>query len=248
MRSFRFLLIIVFMYGCNTGSDSPLIIGHRGAMGYETENSIASIEKALELGVDMIEIDVFRIRSGEIAVFHDEKVDRLTNGEGYIEDYYMLEMKRLSLDGGHQIPILQDVLKTIDNKAALNIELKGAGTANRVQYITEYYSANRGWDRDNFLISSFNWDELKAYRELSPEGRIAVLTEGDPLEALEVARELKAEAINPHFSQLNADKVAQIHQAGFKVYTWTVNDADTFRQLEQMGVDGVFSDFPDKME
>lgn len=236
------------MNGCKTGSDSPLIIGHRGAMGYETENSLASIEKAMELGVDMIEIDVFRIKSGEIAVFHDEKVDRLTNGEGFVEDYYMLELKQLLLDGGHQIPILQDVLKAIDNRVALNIELKGAGTANRVQFITDYYSTKRGWDSSNFLISSFNWDELREYRKMDPEARIAVLTEGDPLEALAVARELKAEAINPHFSQLNAKNVKQIHEAGFKVYTWTVNEAEVYRKLEQMGVDGVFSDYPDRMQ
>lgn len=236
------------MNGCKTSSDSPLIIGHRGAMGYETENSIASIEKAMELGVDMIEIDVFRIKSGEIAVFHDEKVDRLTNGEGFVEDYYMLELKQLLLDGGHQIPILQDVLKAIDNRVALNIELKGAGTANRVQYITDYYSTKRGWDSSNFLISSFNWDELREYRKMDPEARIAVLTEGDPLEALEFARELNAEAINPHFSQLNAKNVKQMHEAGFKVYTWTVNEAEVYRKLEQMGVDGVFSDFPDRMQ
>lgn len=236
------------MNGCNTGSDSPLIIGHRGAMGYETENSIASIEKAMQLGVDMIEIDVFRIKSGEIAVFHDEKVDRLTNGEGFVEDYYMLELKQLLLDGGHRIPILQDVLKTIDNRVALNIELKGAGTANRVRFITDYYSTNRGWDSTNFLISSFNWDELRQYRKVDPDARIAVLTEADPLEALEVARELDAEAINPHFSQLNAEIVKKIHEAGFKVYAWTVNEAEVYRKLEQMGVDGVFSDFPDRMQ
>jgi len=235
------------MSSCTTSESEILIIGHRGAMGYETENTLASIEKALELGVDMIEVDVFQIRSGEVAVFHDERVDRLTNGAGLIEEYYYLDMKRLTLDGGHKIPILQDVLKLVDHKVPMNIELKGKGTAGNIRKIASFYAEKRGWKPEQFLISSFDWDELREYRRLDPTGRIAVLTEGDPLEALEVAAELKAEAINPHYTQLNAENVAQIHEAGYKVYTWTVNDPAEFQRLVSIGVDGVFSDFPDRM-
>ena len=75
-----------------------------------------------------------------------------------------------------------------------------------------------------------------------------MLTEGDPLEAIPVAKELGAEAINPHFTQLNAGNVAKLHEAGFKVYTWTVNDPADYQKLKEMGVDGVFSDYPDRMK
>lgn len=242
-----FFILIVFMSSCIQSETKPLIIGHRGAMGYETENTLASIEKALELGVDMIEVDVFQIQSGEIAVFHDERVDRLTNGGGLIEEYNYFDMKRLTLDGGHKIPILQDVLKLMDHRVPLNIELKGRGTAGNIHKIVSFYSEKRGWKPDQFLVSSFDWDELREYRKLDPTGRVAVLTEGDPLEALEVAAELKAEAINPQYTQLNAQNVAKIHEAGFKVYTWTVNDPAEFQRLVSIGVDGVFSDFPDRM-
>jgi len=241
------VILSVFMSSCTPSENEPLIIGHRGAMGYETENTLASIGKALELGVDMIEVDVFQIQSGEIAVFHDERVDRLTNGGGRIEEYNYFDMKRLTLDGGHKIPILQDVLKLVDHRVPMNIELKGKGTAGNIHKIASFYSEKRGWKPDQFLISSFDWDELRTYRELDSTGRIAVLTEGDPLEALGVAVELKAEAINPQHTQLNAENVAMIHEAGFKVYTWTVNDPVEFQRLVFIGVDGVFSDFPDRM-
>ena len=112
--------------------NEPLVIGHRGAMGHETENTLASVQKALDLGVDGIEIDVFNIQSGETVVFHDERVDRLANGGGKIEEYNYVDLLRLTLDGNHKIPMLQDVLKMIENKVLLNIELKGAGTADRV--------------------------------------------------------------------------------------------------------------------
>ena len=241
------VILSVFMSSCTPSENEPLIIGHRGAMGYETENTLASIGKALELGVDMIEVDVFQIQSGEIAVFHDERVDRLTNGGGRIEEYNYFDMKRLTLDGGHKIPILQDVLKLVDHRVPMNIELKGKGTAGNIHKIASFYSEKRGWKPDQFLISSFDWDELRTYRKLDSTGRIAVLTEGDPLEALGVAVELKAEAINPQHTQLNAENVAMIHEAGFKVYTWTVNDPVEFQRLVSIGVDGVFSDFPDRM-
>lgn len=247
MRHLFAVLSLVLVMACSPGGTEPLIIGHRGAMGYETENTLASIKKAMELGVDMIEIDVFRISSGEIVAFHDRRVDRLTNGAGLIEEYNLYDMNKLILDGGHTIPLLQEVLRTVDAKTPLNIELKGAGTADRVNFITDYYIEKQGWQPGQFLISSFNWDELAAFRALDAESRIAVLTDGDPLEAISVARELKAEAINPSAASVTAENVAAIHEAGFKVYVWTVNQTAEFEALREMGVDGVFSDYPDRM-
>ncbi|MDC6352844.1 MULTISPECIES: glycerophosphodiester phosphodiesterase [unclassified Robiginitalea] len=248
MRYFWALILTLMMNACISTGNKPLVIGHRGAMGYETENSIASVQKALDLGVDMIEIDVFRIKSGEIAVFHDETVDELTNGGGRIEEYNAFDLRQLILEGRHRIPLLQDVLKTIKAQVPLNIELKGAGTSDRVNFITDYYIREMGWTADQFLISSFNWDELREFRRIDPEARIAVLTDGDPLEALEVARELGAEAINPHAGSLTPENTAAIKETGFRVYAWTVNDRARFDALAEMGVDGVFTDYPDRMQ
>ncbi len=225
----------------------PLVIGHRGAMGHETENTLASVQKALDLGVDMIEIDVFRIRSGEIMVFHDKTVDRLSNGGGDIEQYNVVDAKNLILQGNHRIPTLQDVLKLVDKKAMLNIELKGAKTSDRVNFITGRYIKNQGWTLDQFLISSFNWQELGEFRKMNQDIGIAVLTDGDPLEAIPIAKELNAVAINPDYRTLDKSKVNAIHQAGFKVYTWTVNDPEEIEKLKKMGVDGIFSDYPERI-
>ncbi len=249
MKQFVFLVLFSMMMSCTTQSgEGPLIIGHRGAMGYETENTLASVEKAIELGVDMVEVDVFQISSGEIVVFHDERVDRLSNSAGLIKEYNIFDLKKLILDGGHGIPMLQDVLKQMNGRAALNIELKDTNIADNIHQIITGYSAKPEWSESQFIVSSFDWEELRKYREYSPEGRIAVLTEGDPLQAIEVARELKAEAINPHYSQVNAGNVAKLHEAGFKVYTYTVNDPAEFQRLKAAGVDGVFSDYPDRMK
>ncbi|WP_249356165.1 glycerophosphodiester phosphodiesterase [Maribacter sp. ACAM166] len=225
----------------------PLVIGHRGAMGHETENTLPSIQKAIDLGVDMIEIDVFKIKSGEIVVFHDDTVDRLTNAPGNIEEYNILDLKKLIVDGGHQIPMLQDVLKLIDNKVALNIELKGAGTADKVNFIMDYYIKQKNWSPENFIISSFNWDELKEMRKKNPDVAIAVLTGKNPVDAIPIAKELNAVAINPYFEELNLEVANEIRDAGFKIYTWTVNDPTDIEAMKKIGVDGIITNFPERV-
>jgi len=225
----------------------PLVIGHRGAMGHETENTIASIEKALELGVDMIEIDVFNVQSGETVVFHDETLDRLANAGGNIEEWNYFELQKVILDGGHKIPILQDVLKTIDHQVRLNIELKGSGTTNRVNFITDFYIKKRGWKLEDFVISSFKWDELREMRKLNPNIPIAILTEKDPADAISIAKELNAEAINPNYRMLDAENSLQIKDAGFKIYTWTVNEPQDILAMKALGVDGIITNYPERV-
>lgn len=225
----------------------PLVIGHRGAMGHETENTIASIEKALELGVDMIEIDVFQVKSGETVVFHDDDLSRLTNAEGNIEDWTYSELQKVIVEGGHKIPLLQDILNSIEHKTKLNIELKGAGTTERVDSIINYNIKEKGWKLEDFLISSFRWDELKAMRVLNPDIPIAVLTPKDPADAISIAKELDAEAINPHYKMLNAENNLKIQEAGFKIYTWTVNEPEDIMAMKRFGVDGIITNYPERV-
>jgi glycerophosphoryl diester phosphodiesterase len=227
--------------------NKPLVIGHRGAMGHETENTIASIEKAIELGVDMIEIDVFQVKSGETVVFHDDELDRLTNAGGKIEDWSYFELRKAVVNGGHKIPLLQDVLKTIEHKTKLNIELKGAGTSDRVNFIMSKYIERNGWKTEDFLISSFNWDELKEMRSRNADIPIAVLTEEDPLDAIPIAIELNAVAINPNYKMLTADNSIKIQEAGFKIYTWTVNETQDILMMKRLGVDGIITNYPERV-
>ena len=227
--------------------NKPLVIGHRGAMGHETENTLASIQKAMDLGVDMIEIDVFKIKSGETVVFHDEEVERLTDSVGKIEDYNFEDLQKLTLIGDHKIPTLQEVLNLIDKKVQLNIELKGANTADRVNFIMNYYIKEKGWSMDKFIISSFRWDELKTMRTLNADVPIAILVYGDPLNALEIGDELHAVAINPYFEDLTLENVNEIKKAGFKIYPWTVNEPEEIEAVKRLGVDGIITNYPERI-
>lgn len=224
-----------------------LVIGHRGAMGHKTENTLASVKKALELKVDMIEIDVFKIKSGEIIVFHDDEVNRLTNGTGKVEDYTWQQLQELTLVGNHKIPLLTTVLDTVNAKVPVNVELKGAGTAKDVNTILEEYINTKNWKLDQFFISSFNWDELIAMRTINSKIAIGVLTEEDPLQALPMAKQLKAVSINADEKDVTKNVVEAIQLQGFKLYTYTVNAPENIVRLKNLFVDGIFTNYPERV-
>ena len=242
---FLVLSVALLFFNCSQ-MKKPLNIGHRGAMGHETENTIASVEKALELNVDMIEIDVFVIKSGELVVFHDEILDRLTDTSGSIEDFSWEELQKVVVKGNHHIPTLAEVIETINQKVPLNIELKGKNTAKPTfELLQTFYK--KGWKKDDFVISSFLWEELETFRKLDEEIAIAVLTEENPLEAIAMGKKLKAVAINPWWKTLTKENVKQLHEEGFKIYTYTVNEPDDIKTVSELGVDGIFCNFPERL-
>ena len=102
-----------------------LNIGHRGARGHIAENTLESIQKAIDLNVDGVEIDVFRCASGEIVVFHDKELSRLTNSNGFIEDITLDSLNHILVEGKYKIPTLEEVLELINGDILLNVELKG---------------------------------------------------------------------------------------------------------------------------
>ncbi|MRI01827.1 glycerophosphodiester phosphodiesterase [Kriegella sp. EG-1] len=247
MRKIAYLFSIVFLIQSCVMGQKPKVIGHRGAMGHVTENTLESIQKAIDLGVDMIEIDIFKIKSGELVVFHDDTVDRLTNAKGAVEDFTLEDLKQLKLDGNLSIPTLQEVLDVIDNKVELNIELKGSNTTDLLEEMLNNNIKNKNWILDSFIISSFKWDELRAMRKLNDKIRIAVLVGAEISEATEVAVELNAEAINPHFKALTQENVNEVHKAGFKLYPFTINEPKDIALMKQFGVDGIITNFPERV-
>ena len=231
----------------NCTSNKFVVCGHRGAMGHETENTLASIKKGMELKADMLEIDVFKIKTGEMVVFHDDDLDRITNAKGKIEAYTFEDLRKVLVAGKHQIPTLQEVIETIDKKAVLNIELKGTNTAADTYRIIEEYK-KRGWRNKDFFISSFRIGELQKMRSLSPEIAIGLLTYKDPIEVIiKTGKELKAQAINPYFKTLTAENVVIMKANNFKIYPWTVNEPADINNLQQLKVNGIITDYPERI-
>jgi len=249
MKNQKLFLIFFLLFIMNACSppNQLLVIGHRGAKGHLAENTLPSIAKAIELEVDGVEIDVFKCASGELVVFHDKTLEKLTNAEGYIESLDLDSIQRIEVLGGFTIPTLEEVLDLIRGRVILNIELKGSATAVKTNELLQIYFEREEWSSEKIIISSFNWEELRIFRQVNDQVQIAILTEDDPLDAIPIGIELEAVAINPDYKSLNSDNLAKIRKAGFKIYPWTVNDINDINLISNLGVDGIITDFPERI-
>jgi glycerophosphoryl diester phosphodiesterase len=224
-----------------------LKIAHRGAKGYEPENTLKSFQKALDLNADGIELDVHLSSDGHIIVIHDETIDRTTNGKGLVNNFSLAELKTFLIDEEYQIPTLKEVFDLVNKKCLINIELKGLGTAGKVVALIEEYIADKNWNYGHFIVSSFEWNMLQETSNLNSNIAIGVLTEENIDNALAFAELIQAEAINPDYKLLNAENVKQIQEKGFLVLPWTVDKEEDIQRIKSYNVDGIISDFPDRL-
>ena len=222
-----------------------LCIGHRGAMGHAPENTLLSFKKALELGAQCVEMDVYHV-GGSLVVFHDDRLERTTNGSGYLLDHDFETLRSLDAGAGEKIPTLGEVFETVDLRAGVNIELKGPGTARPV---VEFIASQRkkGWGDDFILVSSFNHSELEAVRRIDANTKIGVLIAGPPTNGVAVAVDLGAYSVHLSLEFVDRTFVEDAHLCGLQVFVFTVNDPDDIRRMEELGVDGVFTNYPERV-
>jgi len=221
-----------------------LIIGHRGAGGYVAENTLASFSEALRRGVDMVELDVYRCASGELVVIHDDTLERTTTGKGQVGEKNLAELRVLDAGNGQHIPTLKEVIELIGRRIPINIELKGPGTAQPVAQLLAAYFA-QGWQYKDFLVSSFSSEQIDQFRALQPQiaaGQIFENFSALSLPKLLAQRRMKTVVIDK--SMVNARYVAEVHRAGLTLYVYTVNDTAEIQGLQNLEVDGVYTDYP----
>jgi glycerophosphoryl diester phosphodiesterase len=245
----RFLIscaLFFCMLTCKVVGGNFMIIGHRGAWGHAPENTLASFSKALQIGVDAVELDVHLAKSGELVVIHDDTVDRVSNGKGRVADKTLQELKEYTLEGGEKIPTLIEVFDLIDRRCIINIELKGPSTARPVAELIRKYVAEKGWSAENFLVSSFNHHELFAFHQLLPEVQTGAILEGIPFHYAAFAEDVGATHAVLCLSTVNKEFVGDAHRRGLKVFVYTVNEPEDMKHLIDMGVDGMISNFPDR--
>ena len=218
-----------------------LKIGHRGAKGYVAENTLASFQKALELGVDGIELDVHLSKDNILVVIHDETIDRTTSGKGFVKDFTASQLKE------YGIPTLEEVIDSIDKKCFVNIEIKDSNATKYVLELLQNYIVEKHWNPHLFQISSFDWNVLQLCHSEERRISLGVLTEDSIENALAFAKKINAYSINPFFKLLNSENVLQIHQNGFKIFPWTINSEEDLTFVKSLNVDGIISDFPDRI-
>jgi len=221
-----------------------LCIGHRGARGHEPENTLLSIRRGLELGAKAIEIDVWNVE-GELVVIHDSRLERTTNGKGAVFRKTFSYLRSLDAGKGERIPTLREVFETVDRRAMVNVELKGRRTAEPTLRLIEEFVIFHGWKYDDFLVSSFNRKELRVITD--PRIRIGLLlTRPSRFFGLS-ARRVRACTVNPAYRWVSAKFVQDAHRQGLLVFPYTVNEATDIQRMRELGVDGVFTDYPERV-
>mgnify|MGYP001300874307 FL=1 len=226
-----------------------LRIGHRGAKGYVAENTFKSIKKAIQLNVDGIEIDVFKCLSGQLVLSHDADLERMTGKSGAIENLTLEELDDYLINKEYKICTLNEILEKIKDPLLINIELKGSDTATTTSEIINDFLVKGTWNIEDFIVSSFDWFKLEKFRFFEKDIPVGILVSKSMSinKAIKFAKKIDAQAIHPNYELLNEKTIRKIKNNGFKVYTWTVNDKDKIEYMKKLNVDGIISDYPDRI-
>jgi glycerophosphoryl diester phosphodiesterase len=219
-----------------------LRIGHRGAAGYAPENTLAAIKKAISLGADMVELDVQTTRDGQSVVFHDRRLDRMTQGKGFLAETTQAELQKLTVNGGHRIPTLDEALQAMDGKIGLMLELKAPGIAEAA-----CEAVKRRKFSSPLIYASFFHQDLLRVRQLQPKAQTLALIVANPVDHAAFAVGAEATHVGVAFELLTKPFVDDMHRAGLQCFAFTVNDPADIKWIKSLEVDGIISDFPDRI-
>lgn len=232
------------------------LIAHRGASGYAPENTISAFKKAIEMGLDTVEFDVQFTADKEAVVIHDYSLERTSNGTGKVKDYKLKELKKLDFGSwfgdkfkNERIATLVEVLETVKNNSFINIELKRDKDDKRF-FSKEILKIIENLNVYNkVIISSFDHELLKNIYNKDKNIKIALLfpKEVNNFEGLKEYIDklgIKICAVNPHKDSLNEKSIKNIKKLGLKINSYTVNSYSEYTRLEKLGVDSVFTNFP----
>jgi glycerophosphoryl diester phosphodiesterase len=216
------------------------IMGHRGAPIEEPENTLRSIRRALEVGVDAVEVDVHLSKDGRLVVIHDDRVDRTTNGAGRVKDLTFAELRRLDAGKGERLPSLEEVMDLVIGHAHLVVEVKAPEAGPELVRLFQ--------ERDIFQhahVISFWHPLVKSLKEHEPRLRTGVLMVGCPADPAGLARAALAEALVLHYAYATPELVTEAHAHNLLVYVWNIDDVETLKPYLAMNLDGIGTNRPD---
>lgn len=234
-----------------------LNIAHRGFSGNYPENTMLAFEKAIEAGADGIELDVHFSKDGEVVVIHDERIDRTTDGEGYVVDFTYEELSGFDASAGfagvygfNKIPTLREYFELVKPVEGFitNIELKTSineypGIEKAVLELIDEFGLE-----DRIIISSFNHYSIMRTKAINSRIRCGFLESSWIYNFGEYTKARGVECVHPLFLSLNEDSVAEIKSNGIQINTWTVNKEADVERLYNLGVDAVISNYPDMIK
>lgn len=241
--------------------DDFIVIAHRGASAYHPENTMSAFKAAVEMGAEMIELDILLSKDGIPVVIHDETLDRTTNATANVVDYTLQELKEFDAGSwfsekhkGEPIPTLEEVLAFAKGKIALNIEIKTeavtdsltGGIEEKVLELVKKYDMEK-----HVLFSSFDYRAITHLRKLDVDISTALLYEqrqSADLTPAELTDAYKADAFNCSVRQYSKKWADETKEHDIPVFVYTINNEHVMRKTIKRGASGIFSDKPDVLK
>lgn len=219
-----------------------MIVAHRGASAYEPENTILSFKTALKFKPFAIECDVRETKDKKLVIIHDSKVDRTTNGKGFVKEFTFKEIRKLDAGKGEKIPSLQEVLDFIKNKKqSVIVEIKEPDTEKKIVSLIKKNKLE-----NKTIIVSFYSEAIKKVKKISNIKTGFIFSRICSLKNIfEIAIKVKADFLLPRYHLISKQLIEKAHEQGFRVITWTVDDKKLASKLISLGVDGVATNKPD---
>lgn len=220
-----------------------LCIAHRGASAYEHENTVAAVKRAIQMGMDMVEIDLHLTADGKLVVFHDY----IFNGRA-VEDYSFNSIRQYRLPNGEPIPTLEEMFEVTCGQCGLYLEVKSPAC---VEPVLETI-AQSGFKQDEIILSSFHHPVVARIKALEPKLKTSVLFDCSPVNPIGLARDAGADFVHfcwedmaPHPAALITDELLQyIHQSGLGIILWHEERQDQLALLQARNIDGICTDDP----
>ncbi|MEM2302874.1 MAG: glycerophosphodiester phosphodiesterase family protein [Candidatus Bathyarchaeia archaeon] len=215
------------------------VVAHRGASGYEPENTIRAVEKAIDMGADAVEVDVRLSKDKVPVVIHDETIDRTTNGSGRVNSYTAKQLKNFDAGKGEKIPLLSEVLDVVCGRICLLLELKEVEASN---YALNLVESRRMLNQVMFI--SFHEEALKNVAQGNPKAYMGLIY-AKPGDFISKAKNIGCIAVMPNYRLASLETVEFAHRLNLKVNVWTVDDLKTARELVGKKVDSITTNKPD---
>ncbi len=237
----------------NEGMRKPWVIAHRGASGHAPENTFAAFERAIALGAEFIETDLHLTRDAQFVAIHDSALERTTNGRGAVRDFTLAELRQLDAGlwydreyMGEHIPTLEEILEFArKHDVVFYLELKYEAAWGMHHALVGALRSPE--DAARTIVISFDAGTIESLRRLDASIMIGLLVQDNDTDLVKKSLDVGARQICPRAAIVTPKLIEEAHHADLRVATWTVNQPEEMRAVIDAGVDGIMTDFPDRL-
>ncbi|MCW8106916.1 glycerophosphodiester phosphodiesterase family protein [Alteromonas ponticola] len=222
-----------------------LILAHRGASKAAPENTLSAFDLAIHQGADGIEFDTMEV-DNHVIVFHDRWLERTTDGEGLVADKPIDYLRSLDAGNGEPIPFLYEVLQILPHHCICNVEIKQVTKLDTWLRHFDKAMELSGFPQDNMIVSSFNHHWLNQLSRKRPEFKLGILTAGVLENCHDLVNTMNAYSFHVDLEVVSKEYIDELKTLNAKVMVFTVDKVEDMQMLSEWGVDGIFTNVPDK--